>query len=42
VKSVIVRREARRKGVGSRLMGMVMNRAAAENVPVTLEATERG
>jgi predicted GNAT family N-acyltransferase len=29
-------------GVGTQLMGMVLNKAATEGVPVTLEATERG
>jgi GNAT superfamily N-acetyltransferase len=42
VKSVVVRQCWRRKGVGSFLMRKIMDRAAAEGVPVTLEATERG
>ena len=42
VKSVVVRQGWRRKGIGTQLMGMVLNKAAAEGVPVTLEATERG
>lgn len=42
VQSVVVRQEWRRKGVASQLMGRVMDRAAAEGVAVTLEATEGG
>jgi len=42
VKSVVVQQGWRRKGIGTRLMGMVLDKAAAEGVPVTLEATERG
>jgi GNAT superfamily N-acetyltransferase len=42
VKSLVVQQEWRRKGVGTQLMGIVLEKAAAEGAPVILEATVRG
>jgi len=42
VGSLLVRQDWRRKGIGTRLMAMIVEIAALESLPVRLEATKKG